>query len=201
MSWLFLVLAVLGGTMLICQFVLTLTGMGGDVGAPEVVDDIPDMSDGSAADADVDAHHSTALFGLISFRTLVAASTFFGMGGLAAQQGGLVAPLQLLVALACGAGAMVVVHYLMRTFYGLGQSGTLQVNNTLGKTATVYIPIPSARAGVGKVQIEVQGRIEEFTAQTASPEKLKTGAKVVVVGILGASTLDVQPLTESSAAV
>ena len=68
MSWLFLVLAVLGGTMLICQFVLTLTGMGGDAGEPEVVDDIPDLSDAAAADAEVDAHHSTALFGLISFQ-------------------------------------------------------------------------------------------------------------------------------------
>jgi len=197
MNWLYVGLAVLGGTMLICQFVLTLLGLSGDHGSLELADDVPDASDGHVADLPADAHHSTSLFGLISFRTLVAAATFFGLGGLASERGGFSIPLQLLVALACGAGAMLLVHYLMSTFYGLGQSGTLQVSNAIGKTATVYIPIPSSHTGQGKVQVEIQGRIEELAARTAFGEKLKTGAKVTVVGVLGTSTLEVQPLSDA----
>jgi membrane protein implicated in regulation of membrane protease activity len=197
MNWLYFGLAVFGGTMLICQFVLTLLGLSGEHGSMELADDVPDSSDAHFADLPIESHHSTTLFGLISFRTLVAAATFFGLGGLAAERGGFPIPLQLLVALACGAGAMLLVHYLMSTFYGLGQSGTLQVSNAIGKTATVYIPIPSSHTGQGKVQVEIQGRIEELAARTAFGEKLKTGARVTVVGVLGTSTLEVQPLPDA----
>lgn len=198
MSTVFILCAVVGGTILICQFVLTLIGLGGH--EFELGHDMPDSLDADMADiGDLEAHDhhgSTFMFGIISFKTLVAASTFFGLTGMAAKTGGFNLPLQLLIGVVCGGSAMVIVHWLMRTFFQLGQSGTMQISNTLGKTATVYIPIPGGNGGTGKVQLKVQDRLEEFAAVTSAGDKLITGAKVVVVDVIDGSTLKVEPLNE-----
>ena len=102
LSWLFLICAVVGGTVLICQFVLTLVGLGGDHGL-DISHDMPgdftgdvghDVHVGGATAPIVlvmtpHGHHGSSwLFAVISFRTLVAAATFFGLVGLAAQSAG-----------------------------------------------------------------------------------------------------------------
>ena len=106
---LFLIAAIIGGTVMICQFLLTLMGMDhdgsdlghGDVGYGDVGDgdfsghvDAPGdfHADGDlstdhhtplahAADADYQHPDSTWLFGILSFRTLIAAAAFFGVAG------------------------------------------------------------------------------------------------------------------------
>jgi len=195
MSTVFILCAVVGGTVLVCQFVLTLVGLGGD--SFDLIDDMPDGDMADVGDLEAGEHHgSTFMFGIISFKTLIAASTFFGLSGMVAHTGGLAPFMQLLIATVCGGVALVVVHWLMRMLFNLGQSGTLQISNTLGKTATVYIPIPGANAGMGKVQIKVQDRLAEFAATTSAGDKLITGAKVVVVDVIDGSTLHVEPLNE-----
>lgn len=200
MSTVFVLCAVVGGTILICQFVMTLIGLGGD--SFEIADDIPDSMDtdvGMHDVGDLEGHHhhgSTFMFGILSFKTLIAACTFFGLTGMAAQSGGLNPPMQLLIAVVCGGAALMIVHWLMRTLFQLGQSGTLEITNTIGKTATVYIPIPGGNEGTGKVQIKVQDRLAEFAAVTSAGDKLITGAKVVVVDVIDGSTLKVEPLNE-----
>jgi hypothetical protein len=110
-------------------------------------------------------------------------------------------PAQLLIAISCGLVAMYGVHWLMLTFLRLGQSGTLRVSNAIRKTGTVYIPIPESGNGMGKVQVEVQERLEEFPAVTSADTKLVTGAKVVVVAVVSGNTLEVEPLNEPVATV
>lgn len=200
MTPIFFFCALVGGTVLICQFVLTLVGLG-DPGL-ELSDDIPDSADADLADVDLgdgdaghaDAHDSSWLFSVISFRTLIAAATFFGLTGMAAASGNLPLTAQMLISISSGLVAMFGVHWLMRSFYRLSQSGTLRVSNTIGKTATVYIPIPEAGAGQGKVQLKVQDRLEELPAVNETATSLSTGAKVVVVGVINGNTVQVKPL-------
>ncbi len=196
MATVFLICAVVGGTILVCQFVLTVIGLGGE--SFDLADDLPDSYDGGDfGDLEAGEHHgSTFMFGVLSFKTLVAAVTFFGLAGMAARTGGLSLAMQLLIAMVCGGSALMIVHWLMRTLFQLGQSGTLDVTNTIGKTATVYIPIPGENGGTGKVQMKVQERLAEFAATTSSPDKLITGAKVVVVDVIDGSTLKVEPWQE-----
>ena len=194
MSTVFILCAIVGGTVLVCQFVMTMVGLGGD--SFDLVDDVPD---GDIGDLESGEHHrSTFMFGILSFKTLIAASTFFGLSGMVAQSGGLGWPMQLLIATVCGSVALVVVHWMMRTLFSLGQSGNLQISNTIGKTATVYIPIPGDNAGTGKVQIKVQDRLAEYAATTSTGAKLITGAKVVVVDVIDDRTLHVEPLNETA---
>jgi membrane protein implicated in regulation of membrane protease activity len=199
MTTIFLICVVVGGTILAFQFVMIFAGFG-DSGA-DIVDDIPDSfdleTDAFGGDLEVgDPHGSTAMFGVLSFKTVVAAVTFFGIAGMAAQSGGLSLPGQLTIAILAGLGALYGVYYLMRAVYRLGQSGNLRITNAIGRTATVNVSIPADNAGHGKVQVKIQGRLEEFPAVTSAGEKLSSGAKVVVVSVVSGNTLEVQLLVE-----
>src|SRR5207249_8914543 len=145
MTWLFLICAVVGGTVLICQFVLTLVGLGGDHGLDfthDLAHDFSgdaghDLTSGDAQGADADGHDaaghhgSSWLFAMISFRTLVAAAAFFGLTGLATQSAGQPIGVQLLLAAAAGLGAMYGVHWLIRTISRLGEDATLRVRGAI----------------------------------------------------------------------
>ena len=180
LDWVFLFAAVVGGTILVCQFLLTLLGLGHDGGDFHGDAHVGDLSGHHIGDthAGTDPQHpdSTHLFGVITFRTLVAATAFFGASGKAA--------------LARRLRAVDRVHP------GHDRRAVRDVRNVLvdavrsrawirpatnasttpwGETATVYIPIPAARGGAGKVQLSMQNRIVEYQAVTDDAEPLKTG--------------------------
>ncbi|MEX1040852.1 MAG: hypothetical protein WDZ51_09495 [Pirellulaceae bacterium] len=191
MYWLFLWCAVLAGSVFLIQSLLAVMGFGLD--ELDIPDDIPDdlPADGDTFSAD---HGSTWLFGVISFRTIVAALTFFGLAGLATDSAGATAPVSLTVAILVGLAAMYSVYWLMKVMMGLGQDGSLRIENSVGLTGTVYIPIPGESAGTGKIQMKLQNRIIEYAAQTADKERLSTGTQVRVVEVISPTTLQVARL-------
>jgi len=194
MENIFLFSALIGGTFLVCQFVTTLFGMGESGDHIDLGDhfDAGGHADGGNS-LDSDAHHSSWLFGIISFRTLVSAITFFGLSGMFMLRSGAELRDQLLVASISGLAALFGVHWLMRSFQQLSQSGTLRLSNAIGKIGTVNVPIPGSHAGQGKVQLEIQGRLEEIAAVTALEMSLKTGSRVHVVALQQGNVLEVEP--------
>ena len=204
LTWFFIFCAVVGGTILVCQFVLTVLGLSGDHGLDTGHDLGGDAggdahafgahgADGEGHDA-AGAHGSSWLFAMISFRTLVAAAAFFGLTGLAAQSAQQPVGVQLLLAGAAGFGAMYGVHWLVRAMGRLGEDGTQRVQGALGQEGTVYIPIPPGKRQAGKIQLKLQNRLVEYEAVTNNAERLATGTRVRVVGITG-NQLEVEPLT------
>jgi hypothetical protein len=197
----FLFCAVVGGVIFVLQFVMALIGMGDDGLdlADDVPDDIPqDFGEVGETQGQVIDHGSTWLFGVISFRTVVAALAFFGLAGLAgleSQQPPLVTGA---VAIAAGLAAMYGVHGLMRVLYRLGHDGTVKIERSVGQRGTVYVPIPGGRSGTGKIQLQVQNRIMEYQAVTSNPDKLSTGAKVVVVSVVTPTTVEVELAQETA---
>jgi membrane protein implicated in regulation of membrane protease activity len=208
MTTLFLLCAVVGGTILICQFVLTLVGLGGEHGfdlSHDVAHDFATDS-GHAAGGDESGGHdgghqhgSSWVFAAISFRTLVAAITFFGLIGSAAQQAQQPVGVQLLLALAAGIGALYGVHWLIRSIGRLGQDATLRVKSALGQEGTVYVPIAGDKGQAGKIQLKVQNRLVEFEAVSGGGVRLATGTKVRVVGMTG-NVLEVEPVKAATVA-
>jgi hypothetical protein len=218
MTYVFIVCAVFGGTILVIQFLLTLIGLGGhsfdldmstdvghDFGGGFHVDTGGDVHVDAGGDVQVDhagggadqvsqsAHHgSTWLFGILSFRTIVAALAFFGLSGLAAQSANASTPTVLMVSVGAGAAAMFAVYWMMRGLQSLQAEGTVRILGALGQHGNVYLRVPANRSGSGKIQFNLQNRTMEYLAITAGPE-LPTGAKVVVVGVVNPTTLEVQP--------
>lgn len=193
--------AVIGGTVLCCQFLMTLLGLSHDLPG-DLPDDVPHDfhfgQDGGGADHDVahnTAHHETSFLRMLTFRTVVAATTFFGLAGLAGKSAELRGELTLVMALAAGAAAMYCVHWLMQSLKRLKSDGTVRIERAVGRAGTVYLRIPANNSGAGKIQVNVQNRTMEYEAMTAH-ELLPVGTKVVVVNVLGPETVEVEPVPE-----
>lgn len=189
------VCAVLGGTVLVCQFVMTLIGMGDGDLPDDLPDDVPhDFHVGDAAHSG-HQHDAVWFFKMLTFRTIVAALTFFGLAGLAAGSAELPNHVTLVIALAAGATAMYGVHCIMQLLHKLRAEGTVRIERAVGKAGTVYLRIPGQRAGAGKVHVNVQSRTMEYEAMTSQAD-LPFGTRVVVVNVLGPGTVEVEPVPE-----
>ncbi len=187
MLTLYAVCAVAGGVILVIQLALTLWG----VDFSEDVHDGGGGMDDVADDHHFDAHDSTWHFRLVSFRSLIAAITFFGLGGGLGASAGLNSFSAFMLALSAGVVAMVIVAWMFHLFLSLKEEGNVRIENALGQSATVYLRIPGKRGGVGKVSVAVQQRIMEYEALT-DEEEIPTGSPVTITGIINDHTVEVK---------
>jgi hypothetical protein len=211
MESLYLFSALIGGTVLVFQFALSLFGLGdhdgdlggahhGDLGGGGLHDgDFGGHDSSWHHDATGDAAHSTNWFyEIISIRTLAAGATFFGLIGMGGMTWDFSPAGSLVMATAAGAGAMYGVYWLYKQVYRLQHSGTENIRNAIGAAAVVYVPIPAKRGGAGKVTFKLQNRLVEYLAVTDDDTKLATGEKVDIVAIVGPDTVRVARMKASS---
>ena len=184
MRHVFLVCAIIGGTPLLCQFLLSVLGIGEHHG------------DAGGHDAHLDHGHehggqgSAWLFGMLTFRSLVTGLTFFGVAGMVASTGGWGRSTSLAAAAIVAVLAMLFVTAMMRAIVRLRAEGTVRIENAVGQTGTVYVTVPGNKTGVGKVMLDLQNRTAEYQAVTFQ-DQLTTGSKVVVVDVIGPDTVEV----------
>lgn len=206
----FTVCAVGAGTVMVVTFLLSFIGMDGSdsdfeldgVDGVDGIDGIDgvDGADATAADAhysdvahaaDADTHNTSMFFGVLSFRSLVAAVTFFGLGGMVAVEAGATVETATIMALVSGFVAMLFVAWMMRMFVALRHDGTAHIERAVGHPAEVYLRIPPSECGEGKVTVSINQRTMEFSAVTRDPTPIPTGASVMVVGVVNSGTLEV----------
>ena len=130
---------------------------------------------------------------VLSLQGLITFFTIFGWGGLAGLQGGLSPVFAILTAAAGGAAAMFLTAFVLAKAQKLTGSGNINLQNALGKTATVYIRIPAKRGAAGKVTLVVQDQLIEVDAYTDADADLTSGMQVAVVGLASSSALLVTP--------
>jgi membrane protein implicated in regulation of membrane protease activity len=176
---LFLTCAVLGGVILLAQLALGVVGIGDHEDASHHTGTHEVPSDGLQ---------------LLSVRALAAGVAFFGLGGLAATLLGVPAVLAVVLGVVLGAGAMVGVAMAMRSMLKLERDASVRIEHAVGSSATVYVPVPAAHGGVGKVLLTLKGRTVEYQAVTPEGQLLPTGTPVVVVDVRGDDTVEVVPL-------
>lgn len=196
----YLVCAAIGGTLIVCQFLMTLFGLGG---GHDFAGDHGDVSghgdvgghdggghDGASDHQDGHSHDSAWFLGLLTFRTVSAGLAFFGLVGVIGQRADFEPVVALLLAVAAGMGALLLVGWIMRFLGRLNIDGTVRIERSLGCHGTVYVPV-SAGGNPGKVQVSVLHRTMEYKA--TSQMALPTGAKIVVIGIVSSDTVEVAP--------
>lgn len=142
-----------------------------------------------AADADLGHPGGHWFYEMLSLRTLGAAVTFFGLAGMTALTRGLGYVTSLVIALVAGYAAMYAVYWLFKQVYKVQHAGNEDVRLAVGLPATVYVPIPANRCGLGKVLFQLQDRTVEYQALTDEGERLATGEEVVIASIVSADTL------------
>jgi len=168
--------AVIGGALLLISIVLAL--FGGDADAD--VD----------FDGDIELDHGD-IGGHLSFRTVVAFVTFFGIAGMACARAGLSTGVSLVVAVTVGSLAFWLVGLAMVQLSRLRSEGNVDIRNAVGVEGKVYLTVPGERSGTGRVTVPIQGRSMQFKAVTRGPE-LPTGRLCKVVGVHAGDTLEVE---------
>jgi hypothetical protein len=142
-----------------------------------------DAADGVDADFDSDLHDSHAPFQLFSFRNLINFLLGFGWSGVAFYNTISNSTFLILVAFLVGASFVALFFFIMQKIQTLAEDNTFNITHALNKTGEVYIPIPAAKSGKGKVQISIKGSIHELDAITESESRIETGSIVRITGI------------------
>ena len=160
-------IAIAGSAALVIQIIVMLCSFAG------MDADVSDTFDG-----DVDSD------GGLSFFSVKAITAFFALGGwcgfaTASSINNVWTPV--LVAIATGSAALVGVGFAMRGISKLQCSGNLVKEKLTGMTATVYVTVPAARSGRGKITLTEQGKFTELDAVTDDEDKLSVDTPVRIL--------------------
>ena len=177
--------------VMILQAVLMLIGVGSmgavetDGGGSGDFELGPDGSNDAVIDANATGlqgvHHDPVRF--FTVRGIVAFFALGGWAGLAVLALGWPAVFAVPVSLLTGVAAMSLASAVIRLLLRMQQSGNLDYRNAINLDADVYVAVPPARSGFGKVTMIFQERFVEVDAVTDSETALKVGTKVLVVAL------------------
>ncbi len=192
----FYCIAIPATLVLVIQTVMMFIGIGDDGdgigdggidadGMPDVPDDATDGVFGE--DSVSETADSFGLDGLRIFtlRGMIAFFVVFGWVGVVMQEAGIRLAITLPVAAVSGFAMMIVLAFLFRAVMKLRSDGNIDNRNAIGTSGKVYLTIPPARSGEGKVQVMLQGVFVERNAVTDEAEAIPTGAEIIVVGVSG----------------
>jgi len=186
---------IIGGTLFILRTILFL--IGGGLGGDDIDMHINgDVYDGH--DFDYDSDHGEAIsdsdfsFKLLSMQGLTAFFMMFGLIGLALVRANLATGLTILGGTAAGMFAVWLISILFSQMKRLQSDGTINVQNAVGATGSVYLTIPAK--GSGRIQVAVQGSLRIIDAIAKDKKAIGTGTKVRVVEVLEDNTLVVEKI-------
>lgn len=146
---------------------------------------------GMDADANMDTDPTSTIgefpFQVFTFRNFI--NFFLGFGWTAiALNGKINGILAVFLSFLVGLLLVGIVMYIFYLMSKMEQSGNIDVVNAVGCKGNVYLKIPAARGGEGKVQITIQGAIREYDAVT-NGEELPTGTPIIITETLNENVL------------
>ncbi|MES2628223.1 MAG: serine protease [Bacteroidota bacterium] len=161
-------IAIPSSLIFIIQSVLTLIGL--------------DSGDGLEADFDGDLSETDAPFQLFSFRNLIHFLLGFSWAGISFYS--LISNHGILITIAVLTGLLFILVFFLviRQLLKLAENNSFRIENTLHKTGEVYLAIPPARSGKGKILISVNGAFHELEAMTEQ-EGIPSNATIKVTRI------------------
>ncbi len=169
----------------IIQSILTFIGADADSNFDVDVDTSMDGSDLSNIDGGSN---------LYTFRNFINFLLGFGWSAILLQESITSVPVLIIVSVIIGVALVAAVMYLFKWLAGMQQSGNIDVEKVArGCEGTVYLTIPAAQGGEGKVQISISGSVREYNAVTDNEEDLKTGMAIRVVDVVNSHTVLVEP--------
>lgn len=174
-------IAIIASVIFIIQTIMTFIGADADTGMD--------------ADFDSNLDGGDHPFQLFSLRNLI--NFFLGFGWTGASLFYSIGNKVILgiVAFVVGLVFIGVFFIVIRALMKLSEDNTFQLEETIGKTADVYMNIPASKSGKGKVFISIRGTTHELSAITNSSELIKNGSIVKVSQIEG-DTLVVSPYND-----
>jgi len=138
----------------------------------------------SETDADSDSGDSGDMpFELFTLRNLINFLLGFSWTGISFYNKFENKTTLIVISVLVGLAFVAVFFILIKQILKLSEDNSFKIENTLNKSADVYLTIPENKSGKGKVQISVNGAFHELDAMTSNAEKIPSGSVVKVVTI------------------
>ena len=128
---------------------------------------------------------------MLSIRAVTSSLLFFGLGGLTALYYHADELTAFGIAIGAGIATLYAVAMMMKSIAQLKHDGTTRIERSVGRTGTVYLRVPGAKAGTGKIHLMLQNRTVEYQAITLGGE-LATGTPIRVVAVINSDTVEVE---------
>ena len=168
------------------QSILTFIGADAD-SATDFDMDVDTSMDGS------DLSNIDGGSNLYTFRNFVNFILGFGWSAILLQESVPSVALRIVLSVLVGIALVAAVMYMFKWLSSMQQSGNINLQRSAaGCEGKVYLTIPAARSGSGKVQITISGAVREYDAVTENETPLKTGTSIRVIDALDANTLLVE---------
>ena len=172
----FWIVACCASLVFIIQTLMTFIGLGADTdidaGPMDSVDSVDSVEDGG-------------LHGVFSFRNLINFLLGYGWAGVLLYNSIDKSGLLHIVAIGVGLLFVLAFVFMFRQVMKLSHDGSFHLDESVGLNADVYLRIPGARSGRGKVQVSVKGSVHEIDAVTDQADEIPTGGHVRIVEVLG----------------
>lgn len=165
--------AIIASVVFGIQATLTICGMDHDL-------DMDFDTDMGAGDT-MDLGGGLSLF---SIRSLVNFFVGFGWAGVSLRKAIPQTWLLVMIAIIIGLFFGYIYIYMRRKLMRLEHNGAVNINDSIGKHADVYLRIPAQRSGKGKVQISLNGSVHEFDAMTDG-EEIATHSTITITSVEG----------------
>ena len=141
------------------------------------------IRDSADTDMDGDIGHLDSPMELFTLRNVINFLLGFSWGGISFYN--TIENKLFLVFAACSVGVIFVTlfFYIIQQIKKLEENNTFDFQSVIGKEADVYLRIPEAGKGIGKIQISHKGTLHEIDAVSESAA-FATGQKVLILGTL-----------------
>lgn len=163
--------AIVSSAIFLIQAILTMIGMDHDM-------------DFEVGDFDGDTMDTGGAVSLFSIRSLVNFFVGFGWAGVSFYNDISSKAVLYFIAICVGLLFSYATVFLIKKMKKLEHNGAYKIADCVGKTCDVYLRIPAAGEGKGKVQISLNGSIHEFDA-VSTGEAIATGKRVKVIAVEG----------------
>ena len=168
--------AVLGGVLFLLWFSLIMIG--------GIAADVFDGVFGT----DFDAMGADASFKALTFQGIMAFMMFFGLGGLyVLESNSDQTSLAIVVGSLSGFASMYCTGKLFQLFVSLQSDGTIDMDDSIGSTGTIYLRIPED--GTGQIQVETAGALRTYNAKSEDGQPIATGDFAEVIGVVSSTLI------------
>lgn len=150
-----------------------------------------DHGDLDAVDVGTDAHGDGSLF---SLRSVTAFFLGFGWTGYLVYQHWQSILFACVGGFIIGAIFMLLIFWIGKNLMKLQSNGTVDYEQAVGSTGTVYVTIPAKRQSGGQAQVSFKNRHEVIDVVTDSPDALAAGTNIRVKARLANNLFLVEPL-------
>lgn len=152
-----------------------------------------DGADGIDADFDGDLENGDSHFQIFSFRNLINFLLGFSWTGISFYNS---IPNALLIIVSIAVGCLFIYMFfaVIKELQKLAEDNSFAYEETLNKSADVYLTIPAKKAGKGKIIISIRGSVRELDAMTTNEEKIPTGSVVKIIRIENENILIVETI-------